>query len=84
MCQVALSIPEEVIFDTKMSNEETQEFVKQAAAIGYYTTKRVSLGYCAEIAGMSKPDFIRLLGQNGISIFQFDNVEELKRDVANA
>ena len=84
MCQVALSIPEEVLYDTKMTNDETEDFVRKAVAIRYYTTKRISLGYCASIAGMSKPAFIRLLGDNGISIFRFDGMEELKSDVENA
>ena len=44
----------------------------------------VSLGYCAEIANMSKPDFIRFLSENDISIFNFENENELSEDIANA
>ena len=84
MCRVALSIPEEILYDTKMSAKETEDFVRKAVAIRYYTTKKISLGYCADIAGMSKTAFIKLLGENGISIFQFDSLEELAGDVANA
>ncbi len=83
MCQVTFSIPEEVLYET-MNSDETEDFVRKAIAIRYYTTKKISLGYCAAIAGMNKTSFIRLLGDNGISIFQFDSMEELKNDFANA
>ena len=36
------------------------------------------------IADMSKGDFIRFLGENGVSIFQFDSKEELLEDVKKA
>ena len=54
MCEIAVSIPEEVLFDTKMSREETGKFVRRAAALGYYTQSGVSIGYCAQIAGMAE------------------------------
>lgn len=44
----------------------------------------VSIGYCAQIAGMSEEEFISFLGRNQIDIYQFDSDEELLKDVANA
>ena len=84
MCQIAFTIPDEVLYDTKMNEAETKDFVKKAVALRYYTKAGVSLGYCAMIADMSKRDFIRFLGENGVSIFQFDSKEELLEDVKNA
>ncbi len=84
MCQVAFSIPNEVLYDTKMNDAEAASFARQAVALRFYTIERVSLGYCAEIAGMTKGDFIRFLGENKVSIFQFDSEEELLEDVKNA
>ena len=84
MCQIAFSIPNEVLFDTKMNDAETTDFARKAVALRYYTKAGVSLGYCAEIAGLSKGDFIRFLGENKISIFQFDSEGELLEDMKNA
>lgn len=84
MCQITVSIPEEVLFDTKMSQEEAGRFVRCTAALGYYTQRGVSVGYCAQIAGMTEGDFIRYLEQNGISIFHFDNEEEFLEELGNA
>ena len=30
MCQIALNIPEEVLYDTKMSHEQVNQFARQA------------------------------------------------------
>ena len=84
MCKIALSIPEEVLRYTKMNASETEDFVRKAVALRYYTKASVSLGYCAEIGGMSKGDFIKFLGENEVSIFQFDSEEEFLEDIKNA
>ena len=64
MCEIAFSIPNEVLYDTKMSKQDTLAFAKRAVALCYYTQSKVSLGYCAQIADMSKEEFIRYLGAN--------------------
>ncbi|HAQ52163.1 MAG TPA: antitoxin [Lachnospiraceae bacterium] len=84
MCQISFYIPDEVLYDTKMNTSEANVFAREAVALSYYTKAGVSLGYCAEIAGMNKGEFIRLLGENNISIFQFESEDELKEDVLNA
>mgnify|MGYP006065474825 CR=1 FL=1 len=84
MCQIAIDIPEEVLYDTKMNSDEANAFARRMVAVGYYTQNKVSLGYCAQIAGMSKEDFIKYLGKHSISIFQFDNQEELLEEIDNA
>ena len=53
MCQVAINIPNEVLFDTKMSEEEANQFARCAVALGYYTQNGVSIGYCFELPHFS-------------------------------
>ena len=84
MCQIAVQIPDEVLYDTKMSNAEAVKFASQMTAVGLYTKRKVSIGYCAQIAGMTESEFVSFLGQNNISIFRFDSEEELLKDVENA
>ena len=84
MCQIALSIPNEVLYDTRMTDEQAMDFARKAVAPRYYVSEGVSLGYCAEIAQMMKGAFIRFLGENGVSVFQYDNQAEFLEDVANA
>ena len=84
MCQVAIEIPEAVLFDTRMSREEACQFAKRAVALGYYSQSGVSIGYCAQIAEMTEEEFIRYLGKNHFSIFQFDNEKEFLEELENA
>ena len=84
MCSVMIDVPNEVLYDTNMNSEETTKFARQMVAIGYYTKNNISIGYCAQIAGLTEEEFIILLGENQIDIFRYDNDEELMRDVANA
>ena len=84
MGQVMIDIPYEVLYDTKMKNSEAVAFSKKMTALGYYIYKNVSLGYCAKIAGLTEEEFILFLGENKIDVFQFENDEELLRDIENA
>ena len=84
MCSIAIKIPDEVLYDTKMNADEASNFVREMTALGYYTKRKVSIGYCAQIAGMSEAEFMTFLGQNGISVFRYDSEEELLKDVENA
>ncbi|MBR1438181.1 MAG: UPF0175 family protein [Synergistaceae bacterium] len=52
--------------------------------MNFYSARRVSLGYCAQIANMNKADFIRFLGANNISIFHFDDEDEFLEEIENA
>jgi len=84
MCQVTINVPNEVLFDTHMNNAEATAFARKMVALGYYTRNNVSIGYCAEIAGLTEEEFIELVGRNKIDIFQFEDDAELLRDIANA
>ena len=84
MLNVSVSIPDEVVYNTHLSPKATENYVRQATALFFYTKLGVSLGYCADIADMPKMDFIRFLSENGVSVFNFESEDELKEDIANA
>ena len=84
MCQIAIDIPNEVLYDTKMNREEANRFARCAVALGYYTQSGVSIGYCAQIAGLTEEEFIQYLGKNQVSIFHFDNREDFLEELNNA
>ena len=54
VCQVVVDVPKAVLYDTHMNSVATEEFVKQRIALIYYTEMGVSIGYCAQIAGMTE------------------------------
>ena len=84
MCQIVLSIPDEVLYDTKMNKEQANQFARHAVALGYYTQSGISIGYCSQSAGMTEKEFIKYLGRNHISVFRFDNEKEFLEELNNA
>lgn len=84
MCQIAFEIPNEVLYDTKMSKDEAISYARKTVAMQYYIKNGVSLGYCSQIAGVDKEDFINFLSQNNISIFHFDDRDEFIEEMKNA
>lgn len=83
MCRLTIDIPEEVLNDTNMSKEKAKEYLRKIIAKEFYLENGVSLGYCSEIAGISKEEFIKYLGQHNISIFRFDNQNEFLDELNN-
>lgn len=84
MCEFAVQIPEEVLYDTHMTESQSESLVKKIIAMHYYLHFHVSLGYCAQIANTTEEDFIKYLGENQVSIFQFDNKQEFLDELKNA
>ena len=84
MCQIAVKIPEAVLFDTKMNFQEAEKFIRKVVAVEYFKNKGVSIGYCSEIAEITEEEFIKFLGENKISVFQFDDEQEFLSEAENA
>ena len=84
MCQIAINIPNEVLFDTHMNQRDAAAFAKRMVALGYYVDRKVSIGYCAEIAGMTEEEFLIFLSRQHVGIFEFDDEAELLQDIENA
>ncbi|MBR1445316.1 MAG: UPF0175 family protein [Firmicutes bacterium] len=84
MFKLMLDVPEEIFIDLHESEDEFANYVKKMIALDLYKNKKVSLGYCASVAGMSKEDFIKFLGVNNISIFSFASESEFMEELSNA
>jgi predicted HTH domain antitoxin len=71
--------------DLKMPKQSTlSEFdIKMLLAAKLYEERKLALGYCAEVAGLSKRAFIELLGNYGVSLFS-QTADELKSDINHA
>ena len=83
MCNIAIELPEEILYDIKITEHGAAEMAKKAMAL-YLYKMNVSIGYCAKVAGMYEEDFIKLLSDNGMSVFRFDSEEEFLEEAANA
>ncbi|MDR1326513.1 MAG: UPF0175 family protein [Treponema sp.] len=57
--------------------------IKMLLAAKLYEERKLALGYCADVAGISKRAFIELLGKYGVSLFS-QTACELQSDIDNA
>lgn len=84
MCVVSFNVPEEVMLDLRETKNDFTDYIKTTIAVDLYKNRKVSLGYCAEVAEMTKEEFIQYLGENEVSIFGFDSDEEFMEELGNA
>jgi len=81
---VGFNVPQEILLDLKFTEKAFTNYARQYLALDLYANKHVSLGYCAQLADMYKEDFIKFLGDNGVSIFGFEDENEFYEELRNA
>lgn len=84
MCTLSIKIPDEVFLNLHQTQAELALHMKQIYAVELYKEKKVSIGYAAALAEMSKEDFIHFLAKFNVSIFSFDSDEEIYDEFQNA
>ena len=80
--KMELTVAEDILMAL---NEKPAEFLKNMrtfAAVKFFELGKLSLGKAAELAEMSKLDFIELLSKHGISVYNYPP-EELEEDLSN-
>jgi predicted HTH domain antitoxin len=70
---VELKLPESV--------KITEDEIRMIVAARLFDLGELSSGQAAELAGITKREFIESVGRYGVSIFQY-SAEELERDLA--
>ncbi len=80
MIQVAFELPEEVLSAMRKDPESFTWELRLAAAVKWYEMELVSQSRAAEIAGLSRREFIDALGRFQVCVFQY-SVEEIAEEV---
>ena len=81
--QVMLELPESVFSTLRETPEGFVREMRLAAAVKWYELQRVSQSKAAELAGLSRGEFLEALGRYEVSPFQQspeDLAEELARE----
>ncbi len=83
MVHIAFDIQEGALSSVRQDPQTFARELRIAAAVKWYEMQRVSQGRAAEIAGLSRSEFLDALGRYGISPFQ-QTADELVQDAEEA
>jgi predicted HTH domain antitoxin len=83
MQTIQIDLPEETLLSLKQTPEAFAQELKLLAAVKLFELGRLSSGRAAQLAGISRVEFLLVLGQYQVSPFQL-SAEELADELANA
>jgi len=83
MTTITVDFPESVFSALHMVPEDFVKEMRIAAAIKWYEQTKISQDKAAEVAGLTRADFINELSKAKVSPFQMSD-ESLKEDMLNA
>lgn len=79
---IQIAYPDELLTVAGLTQEQFEHLAHEAVLIRLYTLGAISTGKAAEILGVSRREFLELLGRYGVSEFDddIDLETELQRD----
>jgi len=70
-----------------MTKDEIEQHIRLMAALKMFELGKISSGKAAELAGMSRSEFLEACGRYRVSVFNYPDEEaetEIKKDLDNA
>ena len=83
MASITIEVPDGVLAAMRQDSSGFASEMRLAAAVKWYELRRVSQGLAAEIAGISRAEFVVALGRFDVTPFQA-TTEEILRDATGA
>lgn len=83
MTTIEIQIPDEVLISLKETPETLKKELRILAAVKLYELGKLSSGRAAQLAEMSRVEFLMILGKYQVSPFSL-TTEELLQDLNNA
>lgn len=80
--QLTLELPQDIFSALRQEPEAFLREMRLAAAVKWYETEQISQSKAAEVAGISRAEFLAALARFGVSPFQI-TADELIAEVHN-
>ncbi len=85
--KITLELPEHLELAVQTTREELEAQIRLMAALKMFELGKLSSGKAAELAGMSRVEFLEMYGRYRVSVFNYPAEEleaELKADLETA
>lgn len=79
---ITIDLPENIFSSLRKAPPEFIQEMRLAAAVKWYELGEISQGKAAEVAGLSRSEFIEALGRYQVSVFQYD-ANDLAEEMQN-
>jgi predicted HTH domain antitoxin len=79
--QLSVELPQDIFSALRQDPATFVQEMRLAAAVKWYEMERVSQAKAAEIAGLSRAEFLTALAQYGVSPFQYQTADDLVSEV---
>lgn len=81
--QVSIELPQDVFSALRQDPATFVQEMRIAAAVKWYEMERISQAKAAEIAGLSRAEFLTALTAFGITPFQYSSADDLVEEVTS-
>jgi predicted HTH domain antitoxin len=83
MVQMTIDVPEPALAALRKSPDEFAKEIRLAAAVKWYELRQLSQERAADLAGLSRAEFVQALSRFNVSPFQYGSreiIEESERE----
>jgi predicted HTH domain antitoxin len=81
---INITFPDSLANSMKLTNSDFEREIKISSMVKLYELGKVSSGIAATALGLSRIDFLDIIGKYKVSFLDFSDLKELNSDIINA